>query len=371
METVPSGYEYYAWLASACLPSTLTGMLLEKYGDPSACHRAFTEKDPFITEHISSRFRSLMEEAGTEDALRKYRIKIEKYSVKVIRADDPLFPASLALIAEPPAFLFYQGDPNCLQHRSVAMVGSRAASYNGQKAAKKLAESLSRYGISIVSGMACGIDAAAHQGCIEGGSPTIAVTGCGLDRIYPADNTTLHDRILEEGGLILSEYAPGEKPAGWHFPIRNRIITGISKATILMEAKIRSGSMTSVQHALDQGKDVFVYPGDPQSEQFSGNHQLLREGGIYFTSAEDILEDMHWLDNPSAVRQNIGCSSAYTAATPEEKSVTKALKRGNLSFEQLLNKTGLEPSALMGTLTILQIRGAVESLPGKIYQIRH
>ena len=200
VETAPSGYEYYAWLASACLPSALTGMLLEKYGDPYGCYRALAEKDPFITEHIPSRFRRLLEEAGTEDALRKYRITIEKYSVKVIRDDDPLYPASLALIAEPPAFLFYQGDPACLQRRSVAMVGSRAASYTGQKAAKKLAENLSRYGISIVSGMACGIDTAAHQGCIEGGSPTIAVTGCGLDRIYPTDNTALHDKILEEGG---------------------------------------------------------------------------------------------------------------------------------------------------------------------------
>ena len=195
--------------------------------------------------------------------------------------------------------------------------------------------------------------------------------GSGLDRPYPRDNLALRNRILEKGGLILSEYAPGESALGWHFPVRNRIITGLSRALILMEAKIRSGSMTSVNHALAQGKDVFVYPGDPASECFEGNHQLLREGGIYFTSARDILEDLHWLDNPSAVRQNSDCVQEYKPSTPEEDKLIRALKPGTMSFEQLIVCTGMNPSSLMSTLTVLQIRGIIEALPGKQYQLKH
>ena len=140
---------------------------------------------------------------------------------------------------------------------------------------------------------------------------------------------------------------------------------------ILIEARIKSGSMTTVHHALDQGKDVFVYPGDPDSEKFEGNHQLLREGGIYFTCAEDILEDLHWLDNPFTVRQNIGCSTERKAISPEGTAVLKVLECDILSFEQLLANTKMPPSVLMSTLTILQINGFIEALPGKKYQIKH
>ena len=194
--------------------------------------------------------------------------------------------------------------------------------------------------------------------------------GCGPDINYPADNQRLRDEILKKGGLILSEYGPGEKAYGWHFPVRNRIITGLSKALILVEAKIRSGSMTSVQHALDQGKDVFVYPGDPSSDKYEGNRQLLREGGIYFTSAEDILEDLGWLDNPTAVMQNSECSQGGKHVSKEENCVIEALRSGPLGLEQLLSATAMEPPKLLSTLTILQIQGRIEAMPGKRYILK-
>lgn len=371
MKHEASGAEYDAWLASACIPSVRLRKLFVQYRTAKACHKAFCEKDPFIAELVPDRFLRILERNSREDRLDYFRKKNEKYGISVMHIDEAGYPEQLDCLDDPPALLFFQGNPECLNRRILAMVGSRAASYAGQKAAVKLAQDLSRNQISIISGLACGIDASAHQGCIEGGSATIAVTGCGLDRVYPADNTGLRDRILEKGGLILSEYAPGEPPSGWHFPVRNRIITGLARAVILIEAKIRSGSMTSVQHALEQGKDIFVYPGDPESEHYSGNHQLLREGGIYFTSAEDIMEDMHWLDNPPAVRQNSGCSAESAASTPEEMSVIQALKPGALSFEQLSGRTGLDPARLMSTLTILQIKGIAEAMPGKYYQIKH
>ena len=362
---------YDAWLASACIPPDLLRQLIGMYGDSARCFTAFDEKDPLFCQIIPDRFLGLLAKNGTENSMRRMESMISKYAIRVIRFNDQEYPSALKMIEQPPAILFYQGNLQCLQNRILAMVGSRAASYAGQKAAIKLSAELSRQGVSIVSGLACGIEASAHQGCIEGGSATIAVTACGLDTVYPRDNTPLRDQILNNNGLVLTEYAPGEKPAGWHFPVRNRLITALGQALILIEARIRSGSMTSVHPALDQGKDVFVYPGDPLSEQYEGNHQLLREGGIYFTSAEDVLRDMHWLDNQTAIRQNSDCCTETVQRSPEQSCVINALKPGCLSFEQLLDKTGMDVPDLMSTLTILQICGQIESLPGKQYQLKH
>lgn len=367
----PSGNVYDAWLASASMPPDTIRNILDDYTSPEEIYNAFFHDDQNLAHMISPRFREILKSNGTDLKMKTMQDVMEKNGINVLRYTDDTYPQSLREIDLYPPVLFYQGNLQILERRTVAMVGSRAASYSGLKAAGKLACELSEAGVSIVSGMATGIDTASHQGCIKGGSPTIAVTGCGLDIVYPRENGRLRDNILSKGGLILTEYAPGEKPAGWHFPLRNRIICGISHALILIEAKIRSGSMTSVQHALDQGKDIFVYPGDPDSEYFEGNHRLLREGGIYFTDAEDVLTDLHWLDNQSAVRQNIDCSAEKSVLTPEQAAVISALKPGTLSFEQLLERTNLDPPVLMSTLTMLQISGLIESLPGKQYKIKH
>ena len=359
-----------AWLASACMPPGTVRHLLETCGGAEACFSAFRTGDEAFRNAVPQRFLRLLENNGTDESLKRSEDLIARHSIGVLRCSDPLFPPELAQIDEAPAILFFQGDPSCLHNRMLSMVGSRAASYAGQKAALKVAADLSRQGVAIVSGLACGIDAASHQGCLDGGSPTIAVTACGLDTVYPKSSIPLRNKILDRGGLLISEYAPGEKPAGWHFPFRNRIIAGLGRALILIEARIRSGSMTSVRHALDQGKDVFVYPGDPSSDQFEGNHQLLREGAIYFTSADDILDDLHWLDNPPPVRQNSDCSADTASLPPEQSAIIRALKSGTLSFEQLLDQTGLTPSSLMSALTVLQISGRVESIPGKQYQLK-
>lgn len=365
-----AGSVYDAWLASACIPPDKLNYLTELFGGSEACFHAVRSGDERISQLIAPRFRTVLEENAKDETMAKLQMLMEKHSVGVLKISDQEYPEGLKLIDQPPVILFYQGNLQCLSKRMLSMVGSRAASYSGQKAARKLAADLSRRGVSIVSGLACGIDAASHTGCMEGGSPTIAVTASGPDIVYPSDHLKLKDDILQKNGLILTEYAPGEKPAGWHFPFRNRIIAGLGRALILVEAKIRSGSMTSVRHALDQGKEVFVYPGDPESAYFEGNHQLLREGGVYFTCAEDILDDLDWLDNQSTVRQNSDCSDEEKAANPEQAAVLGALTPGKLSFEQLVEKTHLDPPALMGTLTVLQICGKIEALPGKMYQIK-
>ena len=369
LATESSGFVFHAWLASAALPPGIISRLLEEYGTPENVRKAI-QSGHNRTDSIPAAGLKTLKQNDADEWLEKEEQLLLQNGIKAFTIKEHEYPATLLQMEEPPAILFYQGNPQCMNQKNLAMVGSRAASYDGQKAAGKIARNLSRKGIGIISGMAGGIDTASHAGCIEGGSRTIAVTGCGLDIVYPSSNIRLRDRILENDGLLLSEYAPGEKPVGWHFPFRNRIITGLARALIVIEAKIRSGTMTSVQHALSQGKDVFVYPGDPTSLYFEGNHRLLREGAIYFTTAEDILEDLGWLDNPGIIRQNSDCSDRTQASTPEEKAVLSALEPGKLGFEQIADRSGLSPAALMSTLTMLQIKGMIEALPGKQYQLK-
>jgi DNA processing protein len=194
--------------------------------------------------------------------------------------------------------------------------------------------------------------------------------GCGLDRTYPVQNGKLKNEILEKEGLILSEYAPGSLPLGYHFPYRNRLISGLCDLVVLMEAKIRSGSMTTVGHALKQGREVFAYPGDPVSPMSEGNRLLLREGARYFTKAAEILEDMNWLDNLSLILQNSDCSAKPVSGDPAEEAVRAALEKEILGFDELQQATGMAPSALMSTLTVMQIKKMINPLPGKRYQLR-
>ncbi len=361
-----------AWLASACLPAKAVRNILQCFETPVETISAFLGDSDRFRKMIPERYRQILYCNAQPKVLEKMQRTIQVYQIGAFSCMEDIYPEKLHNIPDPPAILFYRGNTSCLESRLIAVVGSRNASYHGLRAAKAITKELSRAGITIVSGLATGIDQASHEGCISGGNPTVAVLGCGLDIIYPLSNTNLSREILQQGGLLLSEYAPGERPLGYHFPIRNRIISGLSDAVILMEAKIRSGSMTTVRHALDQGKDVFVYPGEAGSAYFEGNHILLREGARFFTNATDILQDMDWLDNHTNVGQNIGCSGHGNADLSEdEKRILLVLKPGKLTLDQIAVKAGMDVSGLLGTLTMLQVKGSVEALPGKNYQLKN
>ena len=361
---------YDAWLASAELPYDSLIPLLHGMKGSREVHDALNGTGNEIMRFVPENCLKKMKENSGDRQLSHFATLMEKHRIHSVTIEEAGYPPCLREIPDPPGILFLQGNPDCLNStRTAAMVGSRNATYAGMKAARKTAAELSRNGVTIVSGLAYGIDAESHRGCLEGGSPTIAVMGCGLDRTYPQQNSDLKEEILRRNGLILSEYAPGDKPLGYHFPYRNRIISGLSGAVILMEAKIRSGSMTTVGHALKQGKEVYAYPGDPLSPMSEGNRLLLREGARYFTEAREILEDMNWLDNLPYIMQNSECSARPLPEDPSEKAVYLVLEKGELGFDELLEATGAAPQALMGTLTIMQIRKMIEPLPGKKYRL--
>lgn len=361
---------YLAWIAHAKLPADHVRELLLSYETGESVHRAVMNREDRIRAVLAPSASDRLIRTGNADFLDRMRGLITRCHIHAMTVSDPSFPRILEEITDPVSILFCQGNTECLRLRKISMVGSRAASYAGLRAAGNIAADLSRHGIAVVSGFACGIDSASHQGCLKGRSPTIAVMGCGLDQNYPAGNTVLKEQILKNGGLFVSEYAPGERPLAANFPYRNRIISALGEALVLIEARLRSGSLRTVDHALKQGKEVFVYPGDPGSPCFEGNHQLLRDGARYFTCTGDILEDMNWLDNPPPKVQNSDCNPSVETNTAAEGMILGLLKRGEMSFEQIAAESGLPPAELLCLLTMLQIRGLTESLPGKKYALK-
>jgi len=208
------------------------------------------------------------------------------------------YPALLARITDPPRRLWLRGDPRALAAPCVAIVGSRAASTYGVRMAEMLAADLARAGITVVSGLARGVDSAAHRGALTTGR-TVAMLGSGVDVIYPPEHEDLAQRILEAHGALVSELPPGSPPRRGHFPRRNRLISGVSLAIVVVEASERSGSLQTARFALEQGREVLAVPGPVVGERFRGSHGLLRDGAKLVESASDILEELSWPDPPA------------------------------------------------------------------------
>jgi DNA processing protein len=201
------------------------------------------------------------------------------------------YPQLLKEIADPPACLWTRGDHTAFSATGVAVVGARAASREGLTAAYEIAFDLARAGIVVISGLARGIDSAAHKGALDGGGKTIAVLGTGIDVVYPAENAELAQRITERG-LLVTEFRPGAAPEDWHFPRRNRIISGLSKAVVIVEAREKSGSLITARLAADQGRDVMAVPASIQGGRNRGAHALVRDGAKLVESAVDILQEL-------------------------------------------------------------------------------
>ncbi len=222
-------------------------------------------------------------------SVRDLKDKLSKFSIWTIFYDDNCYPPLLKSIYNPPPLLFGKGEKKYLVNDCISIVGSRKASSYGLKIAKQLARELSEAGFSIVSGLALGIDTAAHKGALEAGGVTIAVKGCGLDINYPFKNNRLLQEI-EEKGVVISEFFPGVPPEPGNFPSRNRIISGLSKAVIVVEAGIKSGSIITAKLALEQGREVMAVPGSIYSQMSKGCHELIRQGATLVESAKDVLD---------------------------------------------------------------------------------
>lgn len=209
--------------------------------------------------------------------------------IKTIKLGDKNYPEKLANIYKPPSKIYVLGNETILNQKSIAIIGCRKCSKEGANNAYKFAYELSKKGINIVSGFARGIDTCGHKGTIDAKGKTIAVLGSGIDVIYPPENRNLYEKIIRLGGAIISEYPLGSKPEKYHFPERNRIISGLSNGVLVVEAKKKSGTLITVDFALDQGKDIYAIPGSIYNENSYGTNELIKEGAIPVTSVDDFL----------------------------------------------------------------------------------
>lgn len=281
----------------------------------------------------------------------------------IVTLGDPAYPPSLLEIPDPPVLLYAKGDASLLARPSIAVVGARSATAQGEANAEAFSTTLSEGGLTIVSGLALGIDAAAHRGGLAGSGRTVAVIGTGADRIYPARNATLARQIAAEG-VIVSELPLGAGPLAHHFPRRNRLIAGLARGVLVVEAALKSGSLITARLAADCGREVFAIPGSIHSPVAKGCHRLIRDGAKLVESAEDILEELHlegYRPKPEAER--------HSPASPQENdSIMGALGYDPVDMDTLVQRTGLTTDALYAILLTMELDGRVSSLPGGRFQ---
>ncbi|WJW75619.1 DNA-processing protein DprA [Thiohalobacter sp. IOR34] len=286
----------------------------------------------------------------------------------ILTLHDPAYPALLKEIPDPPPLLFVQGDPGWLSAPQLAVVGSRNPTAGGIQTARDFAACLARTGLLITSGLALGIDSAAHRGALQAGGATLAVTGTGPDRVYPARNRELAHSIAGQGALV-TEFPPGTGPRPENFPRRNRIISGLSLGTLVVEAAPRSGSLITARLATEQGREVFAIPGSIHNPLARGCHALLRQGAKLVETAADILEEL----GPLAGTLQASATAAETAPqrdaglSDDQQALLESLGYDPVSVDQLVERSGLTAEAVSSMLLILELDGYVSALSGGRY----
>jgi len=309
--------ERHAWMALGYAQITArAGMrLLETFGGPAGIFAA-TPRDWAARARLTPPACQRLLAAGGRD-LDGDRARLERLGIAVIGVTEAAYPARLRAIPDPPCALFVKGALLSDDARAIAIVGSRRASPYGRHVAAELAAGLAGRGFTVVSGMALGADAAAHEGCLRAGGRTLAVLGAGVDVIYPPEHTALYARIAAAGAII-SEFSPGTPPSRHSFPQRNRVISGLALGVVVVEAPENSGALITAEHAMEQGREVFAVPGSVNSAQSRGTHRLLRDGAKLVESVDDILEELQLqLPAPRAVTPPIGPNWDAFAAAPE------------------------------------------------------
>lgn len=356
--------ELAAWLRLMLTPGVgndTARKLLAAFGSPEA---VWTQTPTLLKAVTSLRIAEALQSPpegldAAVDQLMAWLAAADNHHVLVL--GDALYPPELLQIADPPLLLYVLGNIGALQHpQRLAIVGSRNPTPQGQANARQFAQALSEAGVCVVSGLALGVDGAAHEGALQADAPTIAVVGTGLDRVYPKRHLALAHRIAEHGALV-SEYPLGTPPLAPNFPRRNRIIAGLSQGTLVVEAAVQSGSLITARLAAEQGREVFAIPGSIHAPQSRGCHALIRQGAKLVESAQDILEELR-VPDPFA-----------TARTPEtptatEDALLEAMGYDPVSLDALQARTGLDTATLQARLLELELDGAVSRMPGGLLQ---
>jgi DNA processing protein len=341
--------------------------LLERFGTaagvldaPLASLRAVPGVGPRLAERIAAARRELDPQAELE--------RCRQAGVRVITPDDPAFPAALQEIPDPPGLLYCRGALEPRDQLAIALVGSRRCTPYGMRIAERLAAALARVGLTVVSGLARGIDAAAHRGALKAGGRTIAVLANGLARVYPPEHEELARAIAEASGAgaLLSEVAMGQGPLAGLFPQRNRLISGLSLGVVVVEATPRSGSLSTARHALEQNRDVFAVPGPVDSLSSQGCHRLIRDGAKLVETVDDIVSELGPLvrEVRTAPEETPVRHPAELTLSQHERTLLGRLSDDPIPLDDLIAATGLTPAQVLSTLSVLEMRRLVRRLPG-------
>jgi DNA processing protein len=365
------------WLALKSVTgigNALFSALVDNWGAPEAVFSASASKlqtMPGITRKIADAVTGFK---SWDKILRELDL-VKKADINIITFQDELYPAKLLEIYDRPAFLYLQGkligdDIN------IAVVGSRMASTYGKYTTERISRELAGRGLTIVSGLARGIDSAAHRGALAARGRTIAVLGSGLDIIYPPENKKLFAAIIEQGAVI-SELPLGSPPAAFNFPARNRIISGMSYGVVIVEAGEKSGSLITAKLALEQGREVFAVPGSIDSAGARGTNKLIKQGAKLIENTDDILEEILPQLEKTKAFNTASVSSPEAMKTPAKTELSKAdqgivdiVSGGCLHIDEIITASGLSPAEISSALMALELKGLVQQHPGKFFSLK-
>ncbi len=361
------------WVGLGCVrgigPQTFCN-LLKAFGSPASVYAASLKQlKDVVTDDIANAILKGIDSATVTSSLHW----LAQDNNHLITLADAEYPKSLLEISDPPPYLYAKGNLALLNQPSIAIVGSRNASVQGEKNAEAFAYDLCRYGLCIVSGLALGIDGAAHRGALKANGATIAVVGTGLDIVYPAKHRDLAHQIVEHG-LVISEFELGTPSKPQNFPKRNRIISGLSLGCLVVEANLQSGSQITARLAAEQGREIFAMPGSIHSPMSKGCHQLIKQGAKLVDCLQDIVEELklnvrldHLSDSKDNNHQKARLSSLPTNSGVHNE-IFSIMGFDAISFENLVTLSGLTVSEVSSMLMLMELEGKVASLAGGLYQ---
>lgn len=360
--------KYWIWLSSLVkVPPVIRYELYDYFKCPERIWQAPAYELnalPFMDKQTVDH---IFEHGPREQAQRSLE-KLGKMNINVVLFTDGNYPENLKNIFDPPLVLYTKGKL-LQQEQQIAVVGSRHASRYGLEMAEKLSCSLSQAGLTITSGMARGIDSKAHTGALRAAGRTIAVLGCGVDVVYPSENKELMKKISETG-VVISEYLPGTPPSKFNFPARNRIISGMSLGTVIIEASEKSGSLITANYALEQGREVFALPGNIDSKNSAGTNRLIRDGAKIVLDIGDILEEL----NVSKIARNKFYKRkriSKAGLEEDEMVIVRKLMNAPMHIDSIADSCDMNVSTVGSILVMLELKGIIEQMPGKIYCLKN
>jgi DNA processing protein len=367
---VPVRSKYAPWIAL----SRIKGLgcvtfkkLIAHFGDPAAAFSS-TVSELSAIEGVDAQVVEGLRGFNQWDEVENEVRRAERAGATLIPFNHASYPARLRMIADPPPLLYVRGELRAEDERAVAVVGSRSASEYGQRVARVLCRDLASLGFTVVSGLARGVDGAAHEAALSAGGRTLAVLGSGVDRPYPPEHGQLYQRIPGNGAVI-SELPMGTRPLAFNFPARNRLISGLSLGVVVVEATEKSGSLITAALALDQGREVFAVPGEVGASRTRGTHRLIRQGAKLVESAADIVEEIA----PQLLKRANAANPGEQRTLPQQaraeaRKIYALLRERSAQIDDVIENSGLSSAEVSEILLDLELQGYVRQLPGKRYR---